>query len=118
MMEANAYLDEVRLALLAMGYRKARPSKWAKPVGYHLFTFNEEKMEWANWFRSMDGQILAYERRHFPASADYDPGRHIRHLTPLRRLKECEAWSRTDVASESGSEFQLSSFSEFQLPDF
>lgn len=52
----------VREVLLSMGYREERTGHWLKPIGHHVFTFNEEHKEWINWFKSAStNDILTME---------------------------------------------------------
>lgn len=41
-------------ALLNMGYRKLKASKWGKPVGFHFLLYEEDKDIISNWFQGKD----------------------------------------------------------------
>ena len=51
----------IRECLKAMNYREALPGKWVKPWGWQLFTFSEERNEWANWFVAATGETSLWE---------------------------------------------------------
>jgi hypothetical protein len=87
----------MREALHAMGYHEASPEKWIKPVGFHLFTYEEEVTLWSNWFVSTSGTILPYAG-----------SRWCDQVAPLYWLKECEGYARVNVATSHGSHFELS----------
>lgn len=58
----------VRDALLSMGYREREPGKWLKPIGFHCFTYSEERKELANWFKHVsEDKILCWERKRYEA---------------------------------------------------
>lgn len=54
-------LMTTREALLSLAYREELPGRWAKPVGFHLFTYLEERDEWVNWFMDLQGKINTWE---------------------------------------------------------
>lgn len=85
-----------REALLAMSYREEKDGRWAKPVGYVLFTFLEEANQWSNWFRDLQGKLSRWNHINYVDGKD-----------PLFFLKECEAYTRIDVGGY-GSKFELS----------
>lgn len=82
--------DTIRDILLSMGYHEGAPGKWLKPVGYHLFTFSEERSEWANWFKTYHTKELAcWDRKKL------DP-----EFTPERFLIELQEWEAyTNISS-------------------
>jgi len=89
----------VRQFLISMGYREEKPGKWLKPIGFCLFSFEEDRSEWTNWFRSADnGQPAIWE------SKKIDTTMSDRHL--LITLKTLEACTHL-VYSNGDSEFQL-----------
>lgn len=107
----------MREALSRMCYREVKPGTWAKPVGVVLFTYEEERREWTNWYLCSGGE----ERSRFDAHTfpDYQ-GCQPFDDDPLGWLKTCEAWTRTSVgAGGSGdgrrSEFELSADPEAVL---
>jgi len=94
----------IREALLAMGYQEAQPGRWMKPVGWHTFAYDEETLTWVNVCRLGDGEVGVYEKHTF-----------IEKETPLRQLKDWEAYTRVNVAASmpsvsdpDGSELHIS----------
>lgn len=90
----------LREALIAMGYREARPGKWTKPVGYHLFTFSEERNEWVNWYLPGNSED--------PAPYDTDEANHdLKEAGDyVRQIKEWEAWTRINVQVSQRAHFE------------
>lgn len=44
-----------------MGYRHlVRKNVWAKPVAFHLFLFEMDKMLWTNFFKAASGQMCIW----------------------------------------------------------
>ena len=85
----------LREALLAMGYTEAKPGRWLKPVGYHLFTFDEAKRTWRNYFKGGTGEIMIWESRELPED------------NALSRIKEAEAYTKINVEKSINSSFEL-----------
>jgi len=85
----------IREKILSMSYREEKPGVWAKPVGYHLFSFDETKMEWTNWFKDVRDEISVFERKSIPIQGF------------IEYLKMYEAFARTNCGI-GNSEFQLS----------
>jgi len=87
-------------ALRAMGYTKCEPNKWLKPVGFQVFSFDEETLVWTNWFKSMQGEVMRMDakemRRDFADAGD-----------PLSQIKHFECWTRTDVYVKGDSKFEM-----------
>jgi hypothetical protein len=55
-------MDTLRQVLQSMGYHEASGGMWIKPIGYHAFSFHEEKRKWWNWFqRANDFQVELWE---------------------------------------------------------
>ncbi len=85
-------------ALTSMCYKEFKPGIWLKPVGYSLFTYFEERGEWAVWFASAaDGETLCWARK------EVDPEKDAEQF--LHALKYHENWnSRT---FQTPSEFEV-----------
>jgi hypothetical protein len=84
--------DTVRLALKAMGYTPSAkfPKRWAKPVGFSLFTFNEEGNEWGNWFVDATGTTRLWTAKTLDTS-----GR--KGFPYVGQLGEFEAYTRINL---------------------
>lgn len=81
----------IREALLAMGYQELKPGRWLKPVGWHAFAYDENVNKWVNVCRLATGEIGIYEDTSF---RDEDEAG-----SPIRQLKNWEAFARTNVAA-------------------
>lgn len=92
----------LKLALSAMGYRDMGAGRWAKPVGYHLFTFEMDRMQWANWFGDVSGQISVWESKLFfkENASDFEKS--------LDFLKGVEAYTRINIDASRRARFELS----------
>lgn len=77
-----------------MGYQERKAGHWMKPVGYHSFTFHEDRNEWANWFLAATGKIMCMESHKLDeAGGDF-----------LSALKSWECYTKHDVYSLSSFE--------------
>lgn len=85
-----------RESLIAMGYREMHAGKWAKPIGYQLFTFDEKSGKFHNWFKDIQGKICVWE------SYTYVDG------DLLKQLKDWETWTKHDLFCNGHSNFELS----------
>lgn len=91
-------LQKIRRALSSMCYREVEPGRWLKPVGCHLFTYEEDRNEWTNWFLAYNPGTI---ERWSSESPSEDGGPFI------GQLKDWEMW--TNISSgDPQSEFQLS----------
>lgn len=86
----------IREALIAMGYKEVKPKNWMKPIGYQLFSYNEEKNEWVNWFKDGNDKIAIWETKSFRRDVD-----------TLHQIKEWETWTKTDMWIHGNSDFHL-----------
>ncbi len=86
-----------REALLAMGYREVKEGRWAKPIAYQLFTFEEATNEWTNWFKDVHGNLGRWNSIGLITDADF-----------LSRLKMAEYDTRTNTYSNVDTAFHLS----------
>lgn len=91
----------IREALLIMGYSEAKPGHWMKPIGYQLFAYREDKNEWANYFKSAQNKIEYWNTSSFQSDEK-------RFGSYLEQLKGFECWTRTDICTNSNSQFELS----------
>ena len=89
--------------LISMGYRKARPNTWVKPVGYHFVTFEEDKMLWTNWFLDANDKNIIW---------DSEVYFELKYGNFLDFLKHTEAHSRFNVATSAASRFEYLSENE------
>ena len=80
-----------------MQYRECKPGKWIKPIGFHCFSFLEDKGIWSNWFLSAGKEVYLYDKH------NYNP-----LIDPLSQIKRWEAYSRINVELSSVSQFELS----------
>lgn len=46
--------------LIKMGYRTLKKGVWAKPVAFHLFLFEMDKMLWTNFFKGNNNAMLVW----------------------------------------------------------
>ena len=86
----------IREVMISMGYREVKEKRWAKPVGLHLFTFDEEGTRWTNWFYGVDNKMHIWETHE-------DCTQYGEFLVTL---KQWEAWTRISCGS-GRSQFQL-----------
>lgn len=91
--------------LTQMGYRKLKPGVWAKPVSFHLFMFEMDKMLWTNFFKSADNsKMLIWNTETYKEDDwkinDEDPPNF------LYFLKYTEHFTRIDVRG-TDSEFEF-----------
>ena len=87
----------IREALKAMHYRESRPGCWTKPFGFHLFTYNEEREAWENWYLPGNSETPAvFDRKFFEADRD----------NFVQQIKHWEAYARTDIFVSSRASFE------------
>lgn len=77
-----------------MGYRENQKEKWLKPVGYHLFSFEESTKNWCNWFQGRT-EILLWDQFTFEGADDEF----------LDFLKQTEANTKTNSFTEMDNNF-------------
>jgi hypothetical protein len=89
-----------------MGYRERNDIHdvvvWMKPVGYHLFTCQEDSRQWENWFLDIEGKLSLYHSETLPEE------------DTLSYLKQCEAYTRISVGNGT-SQFQLSAYRSVRI---
>ena len=78
-----------------MGYREI-DGNWAKPVGYHLFTYKPSTKKWANWFEGSKNP-LCWNSATFEDSGEED--------SFLNFLKQCECETRISTLKKSNFHF-------------
>lgn len=89
----------LRTSLSTMGYREVKEGVWAKPVGLHLFTYDEKKALWTNWCREVTGNVGVYET-HKPGPDEVD-------TDFWKILANWEAYSRINVGEPGQADFRL-----------
>ena len=82
---------ELRKFLLSYGYYEQQPRGWLKPVGFHLFVFNEEKLEWSNVFLGGTGKFDLWEKKTLSNPED---------------IKHFEAYTRINVSVSAEADFR------------
>jgi len=93
--------------LVKMGYRSLKPKIWAKPVAFHLFLFEEEKLLWTNFFKGVDGQMLIWNTETYKEKDWEVDGKE----EFLLFLKYTEQYTRIDTRNVD-SEFEFLSIIE------
>ena len=91
----------LRQSLSAMSYREVKPGRWCKPVGYVLFTYEEDRKEWTSWMLQANNEIGRWSVKEFSELEAEDAA------FPnfwLYMLKECEADARVDFYGSSKME--------------
>lgn len=84
----------MREYLLSYGYVEEKPGKWIKPVGYHLLTFNESDMRWANYFMDSFGVISCWESKVID----------IKYMDAIRTL---EAYTKFSIYPSIKADFRI-----------
>ncbi|MHA2065959.1 MAG: hypothetical protein ACXABY_16430 [Candidatus Thorarchaeota archaeon] len=97
--------QKIREALSAMCYREEMPGRWCKPIGTHLFTYEEDRNEWTNWFKGRGDTIERWQSKH---PTNLETGGPF-----LGQLKDWEQW--TKISCGAPSEFELSPDIEMYL---
>lgn len=91
--------DTIKRALSRMGYKQGAPGLWIKPVGFSLFSYEFDCIEWTQWIKGIDGNIYRYATDKYDAKEDG---------TPLEWLKHVEAWkANLTVVGDSSSAFEM-----------
>lgn len=85
----------IRQSLSSMCYREVKPGKWLKPVGLHIFSYEEDKKLWSNWFKDATGKISLWQSEEI-VDGDF-----------IVCLKELEAYSKPFRAAGYMSDFEL-----------
>ena len=89
----------LREALKAMGYHEARPKRWAKPVGFHLFTYSEEYGAWENWFLGADNdEPKVWARKEFGPVEESG--------SFVTQIKDWEAYTRINIDVSARASFE------------
>lgn len=95
-------MRELHQALSAMGYREVSEGKWAKPVGFHLFTFNEKTDTWQNWYKCVSGSIEPY------ISQGIARDDALSYEALVQVIANFEAYTRISVGGHKPTDFYLS----------
>lgn len=86
-----------------MGYRELKQGVWAKPVAFHLFLFEEDKMLWTNFFKTPDKNSICIWNSEEYKEKDWEVDGEPNFLL---FLKYTEQYTRIDVRNtESHFEF-------------
>lgn len=97
-------MEKIEKCLIQMGYRKLKHDVWAKPVAFHLFFFEMDKMLWTNFFKGKDNAMCIWNSETYKEDDwkinDNDPPNF------LSFLKYTEQYTRIDVRGED-SQFEF-----------
>jgi len=89
--------------LIKMGYRQLRKDVWAKPVAFHLFLFEMDKMLWTNFFKGpKDGDFNIWNSEKYKEKDWEVDGKS----SFLLFLKYTEQYTKIDVRNVD-SEFEF-----------
>jgi hypothetical protein len=91
---------KLKIALLSMGYRCIGSHKWAKPVGFHVFTYEEDREEWTNWFFGKDQNIHRWDAKTLSDNVE-------KRGSYVSQLKEIEAYSKINTYASATSKFSF-----------
>lgn len=83
-----------------MGYRFVN-NVWMKPIGFHVFTFNEEKKEWINFFKNNETPLIWNVEIYDDSKGDF-----------LLWLKGNECYTKTDYHGNQNSNFEFLTIQE------
>ena len=107
-------MNLIHRALTSMGYRRPNasenPGKWMKPVGFHVFSYEEDRNELTNWFLSAQNTL---ERWHVASLYPDDEG--VReHGSLVQQIQHWEAYhGKADFAPSSAADFEFLTKEEF-----
>lgn len=87
-------LNNIEKILTSMSYRLIQKNIWMKPVGFHLFTYNEERKEWINFMKKGDPPIVWNSEIYDESKGDF-----------LLWLKYNECLTKTNYTNETSWEF-------------
>jgi hypothetical protein len=100
--------------LTKMGYRQLREDVWAKPVAFHLFLFEMDKMLWTNFFKgAKDGSICVWNTETYKEK-DWEVDGKSPFLLFLKYTEQC---TKIDVRNVD-SEFEFLTVGEFANLNF
>ena len=85
-------------ALISMGYRELQAGIWAKPIGWMLFTYDDDTKIIANCFKGADDKMHSYDSKVYKT----EPEQGL-----LGFIKLFEGYARTDVNVHQNSEYQF-----------
>jgi len=100
-------MEQIKKDLIKMGYRELKEGTWAKPVAFHLFLFELDKMLWTNFFKGAEGSILIWNTETYKEKDWEVDGKQ----SFLMFLKYTEQYTRIDTRNEN-SEFEFLSIAE------
>jgi len=85
-----------------MGYRELKNGIWAKPVAFHLFFFEMDKMLWTNFFKGADNTMCVWNTETYKEKDWEVDGKE----EFLLFLKYTEQYTKTDTRNVD-SEFEF-----------
>jgi len=96
-------MENLERELIKMGYRQLRKDVWAKPVAFHLFLFEMDKMLWTNFFKgAKDGSFNIWNSEKYKEKDWEVDGKS----SFLLFLKYTEQYTKIDVRNVD-SEFEF-----------
>jgi len=96
-------MEKIEEALIKMGYRKLKSNIWAKPVAFHLFFFETDKMLWSNFFKGKDEGSICIWNTEIYKEKDWEINGKSPFLLFLKYTEQC---TKIDVRSVD-SEFKF-----------
>lgn len=94
-------LNNIEKILTSMSYRLIQKNIWMKPIGFHLFTYNEERKEWINFFKSKEESLIWESKIYNNPEEDF-----------LLWLKYNECYTKTDYHGFDDSNFEFLTIQE------
>lgn len=95
-------MENLEGELIKMGYRQLREGVWAKPVAFHLFLFEKDKMLWTNFFKGQNDTLLVWNTETYKEKDWEVDGKS----SFLLFLKYTEQYTRIDTRNVD-SEFEF-----------
>jgi NAD-dependent SIR2 family protein deacetylase len=96
--------ERIEQSLLKMGYRELKQGIWAKPVAFHLFLFEMDKMLWTNFFRGTENTMCIWNTETYKEDDYKIKDSNISAF--LSFLKYTEQYTRIDTRNVD-SEFEF-----------
>jgi len=95
-------MENFERELIKMGYRQLRKDVWAKPVAFHLFLFEMDKMLWTNFFKGANDSMQIWNTETY-IEKDWEVDGKSSFLL---FLKYTEQYTRSDTRNVD-SEFEF-----------
>lgn len=96
-------MENFERELIKMGYRQLRKDVWAKPVAFHLFMFETDKMLWTNFFKGANDGALCIWNSETYKEKDWEVDGKSSFLL---FLKYSEQYTKIDIRNVD-SEFEF-----------